>query len=342
MLVSEFDYYLPKELIAQEPVKNRDESRLLMLNRKTGEIHETIFKQIIDYLQPNDLLVLNETKVIPARIYGKLNKTGGKVELLLLQEIADNVWEALSRPARKLKPGTVVNFLDAQARILERKESGIRVVEFIGKDVKDLLNEQGEIALPPYIQKKPTDISRYQTVYAQKNGAVAAPTAGLHFTNELLERIRNKGIEIQKIILHCSLGTFRPVKEALVEKHKMHSEEFEITPETAEAINSAKRAERRIVAVGTTVVRALETQATFKINNTWQITPKTGVTDLYIYPGYEFKIIDAMITNFHLPKSTLLMLVCAFAKKEYIFNAYQYAIKNRFRFYSFGDAMFIY
>ncbi|MEO0084945.1 MAG: tRNA preQ1(34) S-adenosylmethionine ribosyltransferase-isomerase QueA [candidate division WOR-3 bacterium] len=342
MLVSEFDYNLPKELIAQQPSEKRDESRLLVLNRKTGEIKETIFKHIIDYLLPNDLLVLNETRVIPARIYGELDKTGGKIELLLLREIGNNVWEALSRPARKLKPGTLVKFSDASAKILERKESGIRVVEFYGLDVKELLSKHGEIALPPYIRQKPTDINRYQTVFAQKNGAVAAPTAGLHFTNELLADIKNKGIEIQRIILHSGLGTFRPVKAELVENHKMYSEEFEISPQTAEAINKAKIAKRRVIAVGTTVVRALETQATFQNNGVWQITPKTGLTDLYIYPGYEFKIIDAIITNFHLPKSTLLMLVCAFADKKYIFNAYQYAIEKKFRFYSFGDAMFIY
>lgn len=342
MLVSEFDYYLPKELIAQQPAEKRDESRLLVLNRKTGEINETTFKHIIDYLLPDDLLVLNETKVIPARIYGELNKTGGKVELLLLREIENNVWEALSRPARKLRPGVIIKFTDAQAKVLERKESGIRIVEFYGTDVRELLNKEGEIALPPYIREKPTDINRYQTVYAQRNGAVAAPTAGLHFTHELLAKIKNKGIEIQSIILHCGLGTFRPVKAELVENHKMYSEEFEISAKTAEAINKAKLAKRRIIAVGTTVVRALESTATFQHNGIWQIIAKKGLTDLYIYPGYEFKIIDAMITNFHLPKSTLLMLVCAFANKEYIFNAYQYAIEKRFRFYSFGDAMFIY
>lgn len=342
MLVADFDYHLPKDLIAQNPCEKRDESRLLLLDKKTGEIKESIFKDIIEYFNPGDLLILNETKVIPARIFGNINgKTDKQVELLLLREIEPNIWEALSRPAKKLKPGVVINYQGAQAKILERKESGIRVVEFIGKDVYELLQEKGEIALPPYIKSKVQDINRYQTVYAQKQGAIAAPTAGLHFTPELLKAIQDKGVEVQKIVLHAGLGTFRPVKEELVEKHKMYQEEFEIDDQVAQSINGAKTEKRRVIAIGTTVVRTLESQA-IQNNNNWQIKANKGMTDLYIYPGYKFKIIDAMLTNFHLPKSTLLMLVCAFASKKHIFNAYEYAIKNKFRFYSFGDAMFIY
>lgn len=341
MLVSEFDYHLPKELIAQIPADKRDESRLLILGRNTGEIKETIFKKIVNILNSGDLLVLNETKVIPARIYGKLNNTGASVELLLLREIENNIWEALSRPGRKLKTGVIVNFIGAQGKILERKESGIRIVEFEGKNVKELLQEQGEIALPPYIRSKQADINRYQTVYAKKNGAIAAPTAGLHFTPELIKEIENKGIEIHKIALHSGLGTFRPVKEEFVEKHKMYCEEYEINEKVALAVNKAKLKNRRIIAGGTTVVRALESQAINKNNGMWQIKPGKGMTDLYIYPGYDFKIVDTIITNFHLPKSTLLMLVCAFASNQFIFNAYDYAVKNKFRFYSFGDAMLI-
>lgn len=358
MLVSDFDYNLPKELIAQVPADKRDESRLLMLNRKTGEIQESIFREIVNLLNPGDLLVLNETKVIPARIFGHCsaeacprqtnllginpNATGRMVELLLLREIENNIWEVLSRPAKKLKPGVTVRFKEAEALILESKESGIRIVKFLNTDVHQLLQEQGEIALPPYIRSKQADINRYQTVYAKKEGAIAAPTAGLHFTPELLKEIENKGIEIEKLTLHSGLGTFRPVKEEIVEKHKMYYEEFEINEKVAQAVNKAKLENRRIIAGGTTVVRALESQAINKNNEMWQIKPNKGMTDLYIYPGYDFKIVDAMITNFHLPKSTLLMLVCAFTSKENIFNAYNYAIKNNFRFYSFGDAMFIY
>jgi S-adenosylmethionine:tRNA ribosyltransferase-isomerase len=342
MLVSDFDYNLPKKLIAQYPSEKRDESRLLLLNRKTGEVKESVFKDIFEHLHPSDLLVLNETKVIPARIYGNIsNKTDKQVELLLLREIEPNIWEALSRPAKKLKPGVVINYKDAQAKILERKESGIRVAQFSGKDVHELLQEQGEIALPPYIKSKVADINRYQTVYAQKRGAIAAPTAGLHFTQELLQAITKKGIEIQKITLHSGLGTFRPVKEELVEKHKMYHEEFEINEQVTKSVNNAKIAKRRVIAAGTTVVRALESQV-IQNNNHWLVKANKGMTDLYIYPGYKFKIIDAMLTNFHLPKSTLLMLVCAFTSKEFIFKAYNYAIKNKFRFYSFGDAMFIF
>jgi len=341
MFVSDFNYYLPKELIAQVPADKRDESRLLILNRKTGEIKETIFKGILDFLNAGDILVLNETKVIPARIYGTLDGKSSKVELLLLRKIENNVWEALSRPARKLKPGTIVKFEGAQAQIIKSKESGIRIVQFKDKNVKELLSEQGEIALPPYITSRATDINRYQTVYAKKEGAIAAPTAGLHFTPELLKEIEKRGIKIQKLTLHIGLGTFRPVMEELVENHKMYDEEFEVSEKVAEVVNKAKKEKRRVIAIGTTVVRALESQA-FQNHSTWNIKTNKGTTDLYIYPGYSFKIVDAILTNFHLPQSTLLMLVCAYANRDYIFKAYDYAIRSNFRFYSFGDAMFIY
>jgi S-adenosylmethionine:tRNA ribosyltransferase-isomerase len=340
MLVSDFNYYLPKKLIAQIPADMRDESRLLLLNRKTGEIKETIFKGILDLLNAGDILVLNETKVIPARIYGTLDGKNSKIELLLLKEIENNIWEALSRPARKLIPGTIVKFKEAQAQIIESKESGIRIVQFKGKNVKELLSEQGEVALPPYITSRAADINRYQTVYAKKDGAIAAPTAGLHFTPELLKEIEKKGIEVQKITLHIGLGTFRPVMEELVENHKMYFEEYEVSKTVAMAVNKAKEEKRRVIATGTTVVRTLESQA-YQSNGAWNIKANKGMTDLYIYPGYNFKIVDAILTNFHLPQSTLLMLVCAYATRDYIFKAYDYAIRNNFRFYSFGDAMFI-
>lgn len=343
MLVKEFDYDLPKELIAQKPADKRDASRLLLLSRTDGQIQEGFFKDIVKFLIKDDLLVLNETKVIPARIFGNLEKNPNKlVELLLLREIEDNIWEALARPAKKLQVGVVLKFKDATATILERKESGIRVVRFEGKNVISLLEEKGEIALPPYIKSAGADIKRYQTVYAKNPGSVAAPTAGLHFTTELLNEIESKGVEIKKITLHAGLGTFRPVQVETVEHHKMYFEEFELNQDVADSINRAKREKRRVIAVGTTVVRTLESQALDNTDGIWQVRPHQGMTDLYIYPGYKYKIIDALITNFHLPKSTLLMLICAFAPKQFIFNAYQYAIKNQFKFYSFGDAMFIY
>uniref|UniRef100_A0A7C6AAP0 S-adenosylmethionine:tRNA ribosyltransferase-isomerase n=1 Tax=candidate division WOR-3 bacterium TaxID=2052148 RepID=A0A7C6AAP0_UNCW3 len=341
MLTKEFDYYLPKELIAQSPIPNRDESRLLILSRQTGEITETIFREIVNHLSPTDLLVLNDTKVIKARIFGVLD-SARKIELLLLREIEPGIWETLARPARKVKPGSKIKFGQYEARVIERKETGVRIVKFSTEYVNNLLNEYGEIALPPYIKNKCADINRYQTIYGTKEGAIAAPTAGLHFTCELLQKIRGKGITTVFLTLHCSLGTFRPIKVDKVEEHKMYPEEFEISSEAAAVINQAKAENRRLVAVGTTVVRALEARAfqNPKSGN-WMVTAGTGLTNLYIYPGYQFKIVDALITNFHLPKSTLLLLVCAFADREKIFKAYDYAIAHRFRFYSFGDAMMI-
>lgn len=339
MLTKDFDYYLPKELIAQQPTEKRDESRLLILNRQTGEIAETIFCEIINYLNPTDLLVLNDTRVIKARIFGIID-SNRKVELLLLREIEPGIWETLSRPAKKVKPGVKIRFGEYEASVLKRKESGVRIVQFFPNCINYLLSEYGKIALPPYIKKKCQDINRYQTIYGYKDGAIAAPTAGLHFSEDLLKKICAKGIATGFLTLHCGLGTFRPVKVETIEEHKMYPEEFEIPPKTATMINRAKAENRRLVAVGTTVVRALEANASQK-SNKWSVSPGKGLTNLYIYPGYEFKIVDALITNFHLPKSTLLLLVCAFAGKEKIFKAYDYAIAHRFRFYTFGDAMMI-
>ncbi len=342
MLVKDFDYFLPKELIAQYPLEKRDESRLLLLNRKSGEILETIFENIVNYLIPGDLLVLNQTKVIPARILGKLEDTNQEIEILLIKSIKKNTWEALSKPAKKLKVGSTIKFNGAFAKVVEYKETGLRIIEFFGKNAFEIMNEQGEIALPPYIKTKIPDLDRYQTVYAQTPGAIASPTAGLHFTEKLLEKIKAKGIFVEMITLHASLGTFRPILTEIVEEHKMYSEEFEISVQASQAINMAKKDKRRVIAVGTTVVRALESQANIQRDGVWQVKPAHTNTKLFIYPPYQFKIVDAIITNFHLPKSTLLLLVSAFATKEYIFKAYDYAIKNKFRFYSFGDAMFIY
>lgn len=339
MLVAEFDYHLPKELIAQHPVEPRDHSRLLVVERQTGRFYDCRFFEIEMWLNSGDVLVLNNTRVIPARIYGKL-ATGDKIEFLLLRPKEHGIWETLSRPARKAKPGTVVRFDGFTGVILERQPAGIRVLKFEPPDISHLLSACGELALPPYIRTHGHNPERYQTVYARIPGAVAAPTAGLHFTNELIERLNQKGIKPVYLTLHAGLGTFRPVKVEKVEEHRMHPEEFELHPEAAEAITTAKREGRRVVCVGTTTVRVLESQAERKGNQVL-IQPGAGLTDLFIYPGFEWKVTDVLITNFHLPKSTLLMLVCAFAGRELIMKAYQHAIKQGYRFYSFGDAMMI-
>ncbi len=339
MLVSEFDYELPKELIAQHPAAERDKSRLLVLERKTGKLHDRLFPDIRHWLKPDDLLVVNNTRVIPARVYGRL-PTGGKLEFLLLRCIGTGVWEALSRPARKAKPGVVVDFGHYKARVLERKPDGMRKVEFEPPDIEGLLCEQGELALPPYIREKCEEPERYQTVFAEIDGAVAAPTAGLHFTPELLESLKAEGTEIECVTLHAGLGTFRPVKVETVEEHTMYPEEFELTPEVAGRISNALAQGKRLVCVGTTTVRLLETRAVQSVNG-WQVNPGKGETDLYIYPGYEWRVTGGLLTNFHLPKSTLLMLVSAFAGRECIMAAYHHAIEKQYRFYSFGDAMLI-
>ncbi|NLC95835.1 MAG: tRNA preQ1(34) S-adenosylmethionine ribosyltransferase-isomerase QueA [Bacilli bacterium] len=340
MRIEDFDFDLPKELIAQTPLKNREESRLLILNRKTGEIAHKHFYDIIDYLNPGDTLVLNNTKVIPARLYGVKQDTHAHIEVLLLNQKDNDIWEVLCRPAKRVKVGTVITFGDGllQARCLESFDEGRRYLQFEYEGIfLEILDKLGEMPLPPYITAKLDDKDRYQTVYAKVEGSAAAPTAGLHFTESLLEKIQQKGVNIAYLTLHVGLGTFKPVTETEVVKHKMHSEFYSVSEETAALLNETRKNGKRIISVGTTSTRTLETImtkfGTFKADS--------GYTDIFIYPGYQFKAIDALITNFHLPKSTLIMLVSAFASRELIMKAYQEAIKERYRFFSFGDAMFI-
>jgi S-adenosylmethionine:tRNA ribosyltransferase-isomerase len=340
MRVADFDYHLPPELIAQVPTERRDESRLLVLHRDSGRAEDRMFKDIIGILRPDDLLVLNDTKVIRARIYG-LDPQGRKTELLLLRELEPGVWEALSRPSRRARVGARISYTKETAEILEWGESGVRKVRFSTADVLGLLEREGEVPLPPYIKQKQDDLTRYQTVYARNPGAVAAPTAGLHFTSDILEQMRGKGIEIRYVTLHAGLGTFRPVKADTVEEHRMYEEEMEVMAGTAQAVNHARAGGRRIVAGGTTVTRALEACAVQSGGSAWEVKPSRGMTDLFIAPGYRFRVVDALLTNFHLPRSTLLMLVAAFASLEAVKAAYQHAIQERYRFYSFGDAMLI-
>ena len=340
MKVTEFDYELPEELIAQTPIKKRDESRLMVLNRKEQTIEHRIFKDIIDYLKPGDVLVRNNTKVIPARLYGR-KETGAKVEFLLLNNIEGDIWESIVRPGNKLHVGAKVIFGDGilQAKILEVMPGGTRKVEFKYDGIfNEILDKIGLMPLPPYIHESLKEKDRYQTVYAKYDGSAAAPTAGLHFTPELLEKIQEKGVEIANVTLHVGIGTFRPVKEDTVEAHKMHSEHFYIKQEDVDKINKTKKEGRRVIAVGTTSCRVLESIADEKIGIVKQIEDDT---EIFIYPGYKFKCIDGLITNFHLPQSTLLMLVSALAGKDYIMKAYKEAVKERYRFFSFGDAMFI-
>ncbi|ADL12245.1 tRNA preQ1(34) S-adenosylmethionine ribosyltransferase-isomerase QueA [Acetohalobium arabaticum] len=340
MKVSDFDYDLPEELIAQQPAEPRDESQLMVLDRKTGEIKERIFKKIIDLIEPGDTLVLNNTEVIPARLYGKKEKTGGKVEFLLLTETELDTWEVLVRPGRKVKIGTRVVFGDNDliAEVKDRTDFGGRVVEFEYKGVfAEVLDKLGEMPLPPYITKELEERNQYQTVYAQKKGAAAAPTAGLHFTEEVLEQLEEKGVNIAAITLHVGLGTFRPVRADEVEEHDMHAEYYEVTDKAADTINQTKESGGRIIAVGTTVTRTLETVG----NKEGYVEADKGWTDIFIYPGYEFKVIDGLLTNFHLPESTLIMMVTAFAGYDKVMAAYQEAIDKEYRFYSFGDAMLI-
>lgn len=336
-MIDEYDYYLPQELIAQTPLKNRSDSKLLVMDKKTGKLKEGIFKNIIDYLKPEDILVLNDTKVIPARLIGEKNDTHAVIELLLLKNIENDLWECLSKPQKRLHVGTIISFGDGtlKAEVLEKKEEGIVIVKLLYKGIlMEILDKLGTMPLPPYIHKTLEDQSRYQTVYAKHIGSAAAPTAGLHFTNELLEKIKEKGITLVYVTLHVGLGTFRPVEVSDITKHHMHSEYYILTKEAADILNNAKG---KIYAVGTTSTRVLETVR----KNNEKFVPCIGNTDIFIYPGFKFKAIDGLITNFHLPKSTLLMLVSALSSKEKILNAYDYAIKHNFRFFSFGDAMFI-
>lgn len=341
MKVSDFNYDLPQELIAQVPIKNRDESRLMVLDRKSKTIDHKIFKDILDYLKPGDCLVRNNTKVIPARLYGIKEETGINVEFLLLNRIEGDYWEVMVKPGRRLKKGTNVIFGNGllKAEILDIMEGGNRKVKFIYEGIfNEILDQIGLMPLPPYIHQKLQDKDRYQTVYAKYEGSAAAPTAGLHFTDELLEKIKQKGVEIANVTLHVGIGTFRPVKEENVEEHKMHTEHFYIKDEDVEKINKAKRTGHRIIAVGTTSCRVLESIAD-ENGYVKQIETDTGI---FIYPGYKFKCIDGLITNFHLPKSTLIMLVSALAGKEFVMKAYEEAVREKYRFFSFGDAMFIY
>ncbi len=341
MKTADFDYDLPEELIAQTPVEPRDHSRLLIYRRKDRSIEHKHFYDIIDELNPGDALVINETKVIPARLLGAKEDTGVPVEVLLLRRHNTTEWEALVRPGRRLKPGTRCVFGDGRLRceILGNvEETGGRTVRFIYEGVfEEILDQLGEMPLPPYIHEKLKDQGRYQTVYAKQEGSAAAPTAGLHFTPELLRRIKDKGVTIVPVLLHVGLGTFRPVKVEDAEKHVMHSEYCEVTPEAADTLNRIRRAGGRIVCVGTTSVRTLETRAT----DDGVVHPGAGDTAIFIYPGVKIKAVDALITNFHLPQSTLLMLVSAFMGREEALRVYREAVKERYRFFSFGDAMFI-
>ena len=339
MDVKEFYYDLPENLIAQVPIAKRDESRLMVLNRNAQTIEHKIFKDIIDYLEPGDCLVRNNTKVIPARIYGK-KETGANVEFLLLNNIEGDIWECIVRPGNKLHIGTKVIFGNGllNAEILEVMEGGTRRVKFTYKGIfNEILDQIGLMPLPPYIHEELKEKDRYQTVYAKYQGSAAAPTAGLHFTNELLEKLQEKGVQIANVTLHVGIGTFRPVKVEKIEEHHMHTEHYYIKKEDADKINEAKKNGKRIISVGTTSCRVLESIADEK----GFVKETEGDTSIFIYPGYKFKCIDALITNFHLSESTLLMLVSALAGKDYIMKAYKEAVKNKYRFFSFGDAMFI-
>lgn len=337
---SDFYYNLPQELIAQTPVYPRDSSRLLVFKRQDKQIEHKIFSDIIDYLHEGDLLIVNNTKVIPARLYGKKENTGGKIEFLLLKRRDNDEWEVILKPGRKAKIGAKFIFSDElSAEVIGYCDDGGRIVKFFYDGIfEEILDRIGLVPLPPYITEKLEDKQRYQTVYSKINGSSAAPTAGLHFTNELLEKIKAKGVEIKNVLLHVGLGTFRPVAEDDVLKHHMHSEYYEISEDTANSINKAKKEGRRVIAVGTTSVRVLESVA----NDDGTVNVKKGETQIFIYPPYKFKVVDALITNFHLPESTLIMLVSAFSTHEDVMNLYNVAVEERYRFFSFGDAMFIY
>lgn len=340
MTTKEFDYNLPEELIAQTPIKNRSESKLMILDKKTGKTKDEVFKNIINYLNKGDVLVLNDTKVIPARLIGEKEDTKAVIELLLLKDLGDNTWECLAKPQKRLHEDTIITFGDGKlkAKVVKKLNDGITHVQLVYNGIlMEILEELGTMPLPPYIHEKLEDQSRYQTVYAKNIGSAAAPTAGLHFTKELLQEIENKGIIVKYVTLHVGLGTFRPVEVEDVEKHHMHTEFYIMNKDTADTLNLAKKEGRKIYAVGTTSTRTLETIMT-KYNTFKECS---GNTDIFIYPGYEFKAIDGLITNFHLPKSTLLMLVSALSSKEIILNAYREAIKKKYHFFSFGDAMFI-
>ena len=339
MKTEDFNYELPEELIAQTPLKVRSESKLMTLS-SDGKIDHKKFYNIIDYLNSGDALVINDTKVIPARLIGEKEDTKAVIELLLLKDLGENIWECLAKPQKRLHVGTIISFGNGilKAKVIEKLSDGVTKVELIYEDILvNILDELGSMPLPPYIHEKLNDKDRYQTVYAKNYGSAAAPTAGLHFTDELLKKIEEKGVKIVKVTLHVGLGTFRPVNVSDVTKHKMHSEYYVMDEDAAATLNEVKKNGKRIISVGTTSTRVLET--IMRDNN--EFIPCSGNTDIFIYPGFKFRGIDALITNFHLPKSTLLMLVSAFNKKEYILSAYNEAIKNNYRFFSFGDAMYI-
>ncbi len=340
MKTSDFYYDLPEELIAQDPLTDRSGSRLMLLDKETGDIRHKIFKDIIDELNPEDCLVINDTKVIPARLHGVKEDTGAHIEVLLLKRKSDSVWETLVKPGKKARPGARISFGDGLlvGEVMEVVDEGNRLIRFEYDGIfEEILDKLGEMPLPPYIRHKLQDKNRYQTVYAKHEGSAAAPTAGLHFTEELLEAIQKKGVRIARVTLHVGLGTFRPVKVEDVTDHHMHSEFYMISQEAADIINDTKRRGGRVISVGTTSTRTLESVA----DEEGFVHETSGWTEIFIYPGYRFKCIDALITNFHLPESTLLMLVSALAGKEHILNAYETAVKERYRFFSFGDAMFI-
>jgi S-adenosylmethionine:tRNA ribosyltransferase-isomerase len=340
MKTDDFDFELPEELIAQTPLKKRDTSKLLVLDKKTGEIEDKHFKDIIDYLNPGDVLVMNNTKVIPARLYGIKEETNAVIEILMLKETLENCWECLVKPAKRVKLGTVVSFGNGilKAECIRVGEEGIREFKLVYKGILyEILDSLGEMPLPPYIHEKLEDKDRYQTVYAKNPGSAAAPTAGLHFTLDLIEKIKAKGIKIAYVTLHVGLGTFRPVNVEDVNNHVMHSEYYEMSKEVADLLNETKNNGNNIISVGTTSTRTLET--IYSLYN--EFKECSGWTQIFIYPGYKFKAIDKQITNFHLPKSTLVMLVSALAGKENIMKAYKHAVENEYRFFSFGDSMFI-
>ena len=340
MDVKDFYYELPEELIAQDPLEDRSSSRLMLLDKKTGEIEHKVFRDIVDYLNPGDCLVINNTKVIPARLYGVKEGTEAKIEILLLKRKENDVWETLVKPGKKCKVGTWISFGDGILRgeVIDIVEEGNRLIQFRYEGIfEEILDRLGQMPLPPYITHQLQDKNRYQTVYAKYDGSAAAPTAGLHFTPELLQQVRDKGVQIAEVTLHVGLGTFRPVKETDVLKHHMHSEFYRIEQEEADKINAAKESGHRVIAVGTTSTRTMEAAA----DESGRLSACSGWTEIFIYPGYRFKVIDALITNFHLPESTLVMLVSALAGREHVLSAYETAVQEKYRFFSFGDAMFI-
>ncbi len=344
MNINEFDYHLPQDLIAQKPAETRDASRLLVVHRDTGQIEHRHFSDVLDYLNKGDCLVLNNSKVLPARLFGKKAETGAKVEFLLIKRISGDVWETMVRPGKRLKPGDVVEFApDFKATITDYGEDGTRLAEFQYEGIfMERLEELGKMPLPPYIERDSSseDAERYQTVYCKEEGSVAAPTAGLHFTEALLEEAKKRGIYVAYVTLHVGIGTFRPVKCENIEEHRMHFEEYEITKENACLINRVKAAGGRIISVGTTSTRTMESAA-YTEDGIWKVQDGSGSTGIFIYPGYEFKMVDSLITNFHLPKSTLLMLISALYDRQEILKIYETAVKEKYRFFSYGDAMLI-